>query len=153
LKSSHDTKQCNTIYKGLTIQDTNNAKWHVLKDSAEHFTPRDKSTALSNASDTKRKNNHDKPPDKLCTKRLQLNREGGTIPFEVMKTHTPDKCYKPKAEEAKSDSVLSKAAVNQILQAMNASMLNKSDSDRQQQFAIPDTRRSRLDSVSLYEGE
>jgi hypothetical protein len=65
-----------------------------------------------------------------------------------MKTHTLDKCYstkerpvkkfKPKAEEAKSDGTLSKAAVNQIVQAMNASMLKKSDSGRQQQFAIRD---------------
>jgi hypothetical protein len=148
VKSSHDTKQCNTINKGLTTQDPNNAKWHVLKDSGEHFTPRDRSNALPNASGTKRQSNHDKPPDKLCTKCLQLNREGATIPYNVMKTHTPDKCYrtkeppfkksKPKEEEAKLDGTLSKAAVNQIVQAMNASMLKKSDSGRQQQFAIRD---------------
>ena len=150
VSSSHDTKQCNTINKGLTIQDPNNANWQVLKDSGQHFAPRDRSNAvLPNASGTKRKGNvHDNSSGKLCTKCLQLNREGATIPYDVMKTHSADKCYstkerpekhsKPKAEEAKPDGLLSKAAVNQIVQAMHASMQKQPDSGRQQQQALRD---------------
>ena len=149
VSSSHDTSKCNTINKGLTIQDPKNADWQVLKASGEHFTPRDRSNALPNASGTKRKSNwNENSSEQLCTKCLKLNSEGATIPYAVMKTHTADKCRstkdrpvknnQPKAEESKPDGLLSRAAVNQVVQALNASWQKKPDSSRQQHPALRD---------------
>ena len=140
--SSHDTKDCKIQKQGLTIVDPSNSKYQVLKSTGEHFTARARTSLPNNSSGTKRKGNNgsqphpNNPSGKPCWECVKLQKEGDTIPDWISITHTPDNCTRTKASKYKKtnasfakdnaskheDGVLSKTAVNQIVQAMQASV-------------------------------
>ena len=141
--SNHDTKDCNTQKQGLTTVDPSNQKYQVLKTTGEHFTSRARTPLPNNSSGNKRKGNNgswpskpNNPSGKPCYKCLKLNKEG--------ESHTPEASTRtkfPKFEkdnaayfrdkESKKDEPLSKAALNQIIQAVQASV-TKQAKGRQQ---------------------
>ena len=143
--STHDTKDCNLQKQGLTTVDPANSKYQVLKTTGEHFVPRAKTPVPNNSSGNKRKGNNNgykpkpnNPSGKPCYKCLKLNKEGESIPDYITTNHTPDNCDRTKLPKyskdnaayfrAKKDSkkeeppsTLSKAQLNQIVQAVKAS--------------------------------
>ena len=139
--SSHDTKDCKLQKQGLTILDPSNSKYQVLKATGEHFTARARTSLPNNSSGTKRKGNNGGQPHpnnssgKPCRKCVKLQKEGETIPDWTTTTHTPENCTRTKASKYKKtnasfakdnaskheDGALSKTAINQIVQAMQAS--------------------------------
>ena len=149
--SSHDTKDCKLQKQGLTIVDPSNSKYQVLKATGEHFTARARTAIPNNSSGTKRKGTNgsqphpNNPSGKACWKCVKLNKEGDTIPDWITKTHTAENCTRQKGSKFKKtnasfakettpkhdDGALSKTAVNQIVQAMQASA-NKPAKARQQ---------------------
>ena len=142
--SSHDTKDCNLQKQGLTIVDPSNSKYQVLKATDEHFTARARTPLPNNSSGNKRKGNNgsnppkpNNPSGKPCWKCVKLNKEGETIPDWITTSHTADKYTRTKTSKFKktnasfardndsknedSSGLLSKAAVNQIVQALHFS--------------------------------
>jgi hypothetical protein len=85
------------------------------------------------------------PSGKACWKCVKLQKEGETIPDWVTTTHTPEECTRTKASKFKKtnasfakdtvsksdDGALSKTAVNQIMQAMQAT-INKPTKTKKQ---------------------
>ena len=142
VSSSHDTKDCKLQKQGLTIVDPSNSKYQVLKSTGEHFTARARTSLPPNSSGNKRKGNNgsqphpNNPSGKPCWKCVKLNKEGDTIPAWVTTSHTAENCTRPKGSKFKKtnasfakettpkheDGALSKTAVNQIVQAMQASV-------------------------------
>ena len=140
--SSHDTKDCKLQKQGMTTVDPSNSKYQVLKSTGEHFTARPRTPLPSNSTGNKRKGNNGKQPHannpsgKACWKCVKLQKEGETIPDWVTTTHTPEDCTRTKAPKFKKtnasfakdtasksdDGALSKTAVNQIMQAMQATI-------------------------------
>ena len=142
VQSTHDTKDCNLQKQGLTTVDPTNSKWQVLQSTGDHFIPRPRTPLPNNSSGNKRKGNNaswqakpNNPSGKPCYKCLQLKKEGESIPDWITTNHTADKCTRTKLPKFKKtnasfardndskhdDGTLSKAAVNQIVQAMQAS--------------------------------
>ena len=139
--SSHDTKDCKLQKQGLTIVDPSNSKYQVLKTTGEHFIVRARTALPNNSSGTKRKGNNgsqphpNNPSGKPCWKCVKLQKEGETIPDGITTTHTAENCTRTKGSKFKKtnasfakedaskheDGALSKTAVNQIVQAMQAS--------------------------------
>ena len=156
VQSTHDTKDCNTQKQGLTTVDPTNSKWQVFQSTGNHFIPRLRTPLPNNSSGNKRKGNNgswpakpNNPSGKPCYKCLQLNKEGESIPDWVTTNHTPEKCTRTKLPKFKktnasfardNDSkhedlsrLLSKAAVNQIVQALQSSA-NKAPKVKQVAF-------------------
>ena len=125
----------------------------VLKTTGEHFTSRARTPLPNNSSGNKRKGNNgswpakpNNPSGKPCYKCLKLDKEGEGIPDYITTNHTPEACNRTKFPKFKKDNAayfrdkdskkeessgtLSKVAVNQIVQAMQAS--NKPAKGRQQ---------------------
>jgi hypothetical protein len=103
--SNHDNEHCRTQINGKTKPDPLDPKWLVYKSTGEHFKPKEGSSSSSGGASvgTKRANKNQnkgsnkesktsEPIGKSCTKCLQLNREGESIPEKVMKNHTAETC-------------------------------------------------------------
>ena len=140
VKSTHDTKDCNLQKQGLTIVDPANSKWQVLQTTGEHFVQRSRTPLPPNTSGNKRKGNNNgwkpkpnNPSGKPCWKCLKLNKEGESIPDYITTNHIPEKCDRTKMpkyskdnasyfrdKESKKEYALSKAQLNQIVQAIHA---------------------------------
>jgi hypothetical protein len=140
--SSHDIKDCKTQKQGLTIVDPSNS----LKSTGEHFTARPRTSLPSNSSGNKRKGNNGREPHannpsgKACWKCVKLQKEGETIPDWITTTHTLEKASKYKKTNASfakdnspkhDDGALSKTAVNQIVQATQASISKPAKTKKQ----------------------
>jgi len=142
--SSHDTKDCKLQKQGLTTVDPSNSKYQVLKTTGEHFTARPRTSLPINSSGNKRKGNNGSQPHP-CWKCVKLQKEGETIPNWITTTHTPENCTRTKASKFKKtnasfandtapkhdDGALSKTAVNQIVQAMQASISKPAKTKKQ----------------------
>jgi hypothetical protein len=140
VKSTHDTKDCNLQKQGLIIVDPANSKWQVLQTTGEHFVQRSRTPLPPNTSGNKRKGNNNgwkpkpnNPSGKPCWKCLKLNKEGESIPDYITTNHIPEKCDRTKMpkyskdnaayfrdKESKKEDALSKAQLNQIVQAIHA---------------------------------
>jgi len=149
--SSHDTKDCKLQKQGMTVVDPSNSKYQVLKATGEHFTARARTSIPSNSSGNKRKGNNgsqphpNNPSGKPCWKCVKLQKEGETIPDWITTPHTPENCTRTKASKFKKtnasfakdnaskhdDGALSKTAVNQIVQAMQASISKPAKTKKQ----------------------
>jgi len=88
----HTTEECKSVSKGLTKQDSNNAKWLVWKDSGLHYTPQAATTGKKRPNDAKDKSSKKKGKKGPCSICKELIAGGESIPAYVMKNHHADDC-------------------------------------------------------------
>jgi hypothetical protein len=123
----------------------------VLQATGDHFVPRVRTPLPTYSSGNKRKGNNDgwppkpnNPSGKPCYKCLKLNKEGESILDYITTNHTPEKCTRTKLpkyskdnaayfrnKDSNKEDTLSKAQLNQIVQAMQATV-KKPPKGRQQ---------------------
>ena len=147
--SNHDNEHCRTQINGKTKPDPLDPKWLVYKSTGEHFKPKEGSSSNSGGASagTKRANHNQnkgsnkesktsEPIGKSCTKCLQLNREGESIPEKVMKNHTAETCRikrrnssdskesKAKTNKKNDQDSITKSQYNKLLTAVNSIKTN-----------------------------